>query len=200
MHRLERLGLGSAAAQQGKTAGLERDFIAHKTAKNRESFGILEYHAGSVAPTEFHSATAREKKGAARWVPRRSERRGRAQLSAREGKGKGARLLPGWAAACWAAGRRNWAARGEKGEGVLGRDGEKEKERFCLFFFFFLFLFIKSLLQIHLKICLNHFQTLVKITHLRNKMHQHVLHTIVAKPYDKFYFKEKYYSFFFIFS
>ena len=33
VHRLERLGLGSAAAQQGKTAGLERDFIAHKTAK-----------------------------------------------------------------------------------------------------------------------------------------------------------------------
>ena len=94
MHRLERLGLGSAAAQQGKTAGLERDFIAHKTAKNRESFGILEDYAGSVAPTEFHSATAREKKGAARWVPRRSERRGRAQLSAREGKERGRACCP----------------------------------------------------------------------------------------------------------
>jgi len=42
---------------------------------------------------------------------------------------------------------------------------------------------------------LKYFQTLVKITHLRNKMHQYVLHTIVAKPYGKFYFKEKYYFF-----
>ena len=80
MHRLGCLGLGSAAAQQGETAGLEKDFIAHKTAKNRESFGILEDHAGSVAPTEFHSATAREKKGAARWAPR---------VSQREGEGRG---------------------------------------------------------------------------------------------------------------
>jgi len=40
---------------------------------------------------------------------------------------------------------------------------------------------------------LKYFQTLVKITHLKIKMHQHDLHTIVAKPYNKFYFKEKYY-------
>jgi len=40
---------------------------------------------------------------------------------------------------------------------------------------------------------LKYFHTLVKITHLKNKIHQHDLHTIVAKHYDKFYFKEKYY-------
>jgi len=106
----------------------------------------------------------------------------------RERRGEGRR---GWAGAT--LGRAaSWAARGEKGEGVLGRDGEKEKVRFCLFFFFF----NQKPTSNPFKICLNHFQTLVKITHLRNKMHQHVLHPIVAKPYDKFCFKEKYYSFY----
>jgi len=37
---------------------------------------------------------------------------------------------------------------------------------------------------------LKYFQTLVKITHLKNKMHQHDLHIIVAKPMINFILKK----------
>jgi hypothetical protein len=67
-------------------------------------------------------------------VPRRRERRGRAQLSAREGKGEGARLLPSWAAACWAAGRGNWAAPGQERE-EKGQAGAWSSREFSIFFF-----------------------------------------------------------------
>jgi len=99
------------------------------------------------------------------------------------------------------AGRAAWAGlpRTRRKEGVgfgpwlsSGRNSRGGE----VFFLFLLLLLIQNLFQIHFKIYLKYFQTLVKITHLKNKMQQHDLHTIVAKPYDKFYFKEKYYSFY----
>ena len=98
-------------------------------------------------------------------------------------------------------GPRRWGNRGghtvgpEPGwEGRLGPWARIERGESCFPFPFVCFFISKPFFQIHFKICLKCFQTLVKIIHLKNKMHQHDLHTIVAKPYDKFYFKAKYYS------
>ena len=69
----------------------------------------------------------------------------------------------------------------------------KERERFG-FFSFFLNSFLSSHFQIQFEKQFKFsFRLWSKTTHLKNKMHQHDLHAIVAKSYDKFYFKEKYY-------
>jgi len=115
-------------------------------------------------------------------------RRGERVWAARRKKGGEGR---GWRAgpACQGSeGRRGW------GSGLGSVWAEIQGEVRSSFFSLFFLLLLQNLFQIHFKICLKYFQTLVKITHLKNKMHQHDLHTIVAKPYDKFYFKEKYYS------
>jgi len=73
--------------------------------------------------------------------------------------------------------------------GLLGcvswAKGEKPGGGFLPFLFFF-----KTYFKSILKICLKYFQILVKITHLKNKMHQHDLHTILLSPIIIFILKE----------
>jgi hypothetical protein len=114
------LRLGWKNEIRGKVGDLYRD--REDQIPSKSGFVLTGVESGSVAC----AGEEREKGGADRRVPPVRERKYGARWSERE-EGKGGAVGLG----------RHWAARGEKGEGVLGRDGEKEKERFCLFFFFF---------------------------------------------------------------
>jgi len=59
----------------------------------------------------------------------------------------------------------------EVGVGIWLSSGRDSGGGEVFFLFFFLLLLIQNLFQIHFKIYLKYFQTLVKITHLKNKMH-----------------------------
>jgi hypothetical protein len=109
-------------------------------------------------------------------------------VSARRGRGEGAPALLGFSPRLGP----------EEGAGLRGTVGRcagdlairpgRGRGGVLSFYFLFPISFIPKPISNPFRNLFEIFQTLVKITHLKNKMHQHDLHTIVAKPYIKFLF------------